>query len=307
VQAAFPPLLQVLDLEASGLTNKGMQSLSVLLQLHTLTLSQCRNITAEGLQWLVALPTLRELFMCECTKVLPFPNDHLPPGLQVLDLSGTCVFKIGEGRQPSRFALQTINYTGSLVTDGYLELLVKDQKSVHNLNLAFNQTITDFGVACLGGMAALQTLDLSGCNRITEAAIRIIAKLVDLRTLRLRGCNAIDDQCMSTVSEMVNLQSLAVSRCGLITDTGMSHLQPPRMPNLRELDVSDCPDVTRSGLRKFAPSMAVKFGLTIRGGCRAPIWNVVGDLPDKPQVRDLHTRAEATLPAWHAWPNRPVA
>ena len=150
-------------------------------------------------------------------------------------------------------------------------------------------------------------MDLIGCNRITEAAIRIIAELVDLRTLRLRGCNAIDDQCMSTVAEMVNLQSLAVSRCGLITDTGMGHLQPPRMPNLRELDVSDCPDVTRSGLRNFAPSMAVKFGLTIWGGWSAPIWNVVGDLPDKPQVRDLHTRAEATLPAWHAWPNRPVA
>ncbi len=109
-------------------------------------------------------------------------------------------------------------------------------------------------------------MDLSGCNRITEAAIRIIAKLVDLRTLRLCGCDAIDDQCMATVSELVKLQSLAVSRCGLITDTGMGHLQPPRMPNLRELDVSDCPDVTHSGLRKFAPSMAVKFGLTIWGG-----------------------------------------
>ncbi|MBN9122322.1 MAG: protein kinase [Planctomycetes bacterium] len=128
-----------------------------------------------------------------------------------------------------------------------------------SLDLSRCKPLTDTGVECLWGFAALQSLDLSN-SLVTDAGLGYLKELAALRSLALANCKRISNYGLSHLTEFPHLRFLDLHGCRRLTDAGVGQLK--RLRTLRYLDVRGCDELTSAGvgkLRKALPSCVVEF------------------------------------------------
>jgi hypothetical protein len=162
---------RVTDADLAGLAH--LRGLTALLGL---SLMGCRKITDAGLAHLRGLAALQGLSLKGCDKITDAGLAHFDDltALRELDLA-SCkeITDAGLAHLGGLTALQKLDLMGcERVTDAGLAHLCEPtiQQLLDSLDMDPKQT-TDADLGDLGGLTALQELDLVGCNEITDAGV----------------------------------------------------------------------------------------------------------------------------------------
>jgi hypothetical protein len=145
--------LEALDLSncTRAVTDAVLASvLPALSRLRELNLSQCKEVSTEGLRHLPQ-QSLTALDLVFCKKLRPDALDFMPPGLRHLNLA-YCFFLKNKGGAALAFppALRRLNLTGcELLTDGALRDMAAAVPRLRHLNLAECYRISDVGTLCV--------------------------------------------------------------------------------------------------------------------------------------------------------------
>ena len=186
------------------MTDKGLAAISKMPNLSSLTLTNCGNITAEGLKNLWNVPKLAHLDM-KGTSIGDNSLDVIVQIKPLLDL--------------------TLNRTD--VHQRGLEMLAKTR--LHALSVC-TINLDEDGCKAISAIKSLQGIKTSNNHRIGEG-VAYLAKLPRLDYLDLENTNLDDDQIQS-LSGAMRLRTLILGRTH-ITDTGMRSLS--HLKNLERL------------------------------------------------------------------------
>jgi hypothetical protein len=219
------------------MTDVDLQSLTVFTSLTSLSLSNCKLITDEGvLSSLSNLSALTTLGFNDCRSITDLGMQFLSSltNLTSLDLS-----KCG--------ATQT-----------------QMSNLIHFIGDP-NTTITDHGVQFLSGLTKLEHLDLSMCGRITDQGMQFLPNLANLKRLDMRSCTSITNLgAVETLSSLTSLTHLNVRECTSISDLGVQSLSS--LTTLTSLDLGKCTSISNLGVQSLSTLTALK--LLNLGSCR---------------------------------------
>ena len=206
-----------------------------LLQLQSLNIRCCGNITDEGIRAVASgLPRLQSLNIEYCDNITDEGIRALANGLPQLQSL-------------------TINDCGNITDEG-ISALANGCTQLHSLNISWCTKITDEGVRALasGLLPQLQSLDIHGCDEITDAGIRALASgCRQIQSLNIggsisNGSNITDEGIRALASGCPQLQSLDIRNCRKITDEGIRALASG-CPQLQSLTISNCRKITDEG------------------------------------------------------------
>lgn len=116
-----------------------------------------------------------------------------------------------------------------------VELELNEKKSVHAAK-ATESEISDEGLAHIGGLFQLSTLELSG-RPITDAGVKRLGKLTTLQNLYLENTK-VTDAGLEALKPLVNLEALALNGTA-VNGNGLVHLVG--LKSLRIINLSKCP------------------------------------------------------------------
>ena len=220
------PHLEQLGIPNAAISDPGLKKLANLKNLqenlHLLQISNCLNITDEGVKSTIALKRLSNLYIQGCR--------FSGAGLKRLDL-------------------KVLWANRSAINDEGLRCIA-GMKNLRSLDLSFCENITDAGLGKLASLLQLEELCLSGCKQITDLGLRNLAALKNLRKLELCGCEKITDQGLQSLASLVNLRELHLENCSGFTDQGLQSLAS--LVNLRELYLDNCSGITGEGFQKLS-------------------------------------------------------
>lgn len=246
-----------------AITNLGVIELQKLKKLRSLNISQCENITKEGLEngiCAVENRTLEDL------------------DVHSLNLDESALIMLSE-RLPNLRSLN-LSFCFNAVTDTSIQVIFQNQVLLNVLKMSHCDKVSDAG---LTGMAKAQdnevetnldgpttsTLDDSPSNlkiylgsRAEEEIVRdarrkrdvmlmcetistetctgySLARLRCLRELDISNCNRITDVSLTYAFNLKELIDLNLSRCQQITREGMEHLVK-NCPTIQNLNLTDC-------------------------------------------------------------------
>ena len=226
--------LEVLYLNATGISGAGLRNIAQLKRLRVLNLADCLHVTDGGLKVLHPLRTLQTLDLTRCPQVTGKGLKHLLPlPLRELQLGGTAVTGRDLDRLSEMKELRVLGLHGSPgIADTALQWIAGIE-TLEVLDLSATQ-IGGPGLPQLHDLPRLHTLDLSDCQRLSDFGLTHLESLDQVRHLRLRKglnqyvCALQPGPLSSPVKEGVNFFS--------ITSVGMEHLQ--RMGGLEVLDLT---------------------------------------------------------------------
>lgn len=127
------------------------------------------------------------------------------------------------------------------ISDHGLQQL-KDARAITDLNLHYDELITDAGLSALKNWKRLRRLNARG-TRITDTSLRHLAGVSSLESLDV-GYAQITDAGLGALTSLPNLKELTIGG-NKLTDTGLQPLR--QLPGLRYLDLSGA-QRTDSGL-----------------------------------------------------------
>ncbi len=232
------------------------------------------DVTAKGLQTILALPRLEQLnvlgSLVHFDQTMPEPPPshlHIDISFGVLSQADARHHRLTGGRRPRHgdslafwdrwnltpwiadYDLQSLdqlhnltalNLWGAHVTDDGLRHL-RGLTELRALNLA-DTRVTNEGLRHLQGLSALESLSVAE-TAVDGAEFRTLESLPKLTALDLGRCDLTDDG-LKDVARLPRLEVLRLAGTR-ITDAGLVHLKPLR--NLRWLDLSDT-QVTAEGI-----------------------------------------------------------
>lgn len=220
------PHLEWLGIPNAAISDLGLKNLTDLKNLqenlYSLQISDCTNITEEGVKSVIALKRLNNLYIQGC-------------GFSGVGLKG--------------LNLKVLMADRSSINDEGLHCIA-EMNNLRSLGLSFCENITDTGLGELGALLQLEELDLNGCKQISDLGLRNLATLKKLRKLDLRGCEKITDQGLQNLASLVNLQELNLEDCSQITGNGFSKLRA--LSRVKIVHLCNCPQLNDSGLRRLA-------------------------------------------------------
>ena len=203
----FAGTLTALDLQRTGVTDAGLQTIGELTSLESLNLAGAA-IRGGGLVHLAALNRL-----------------------QHLDLSGTEVEPAALQALGALPSLRSVVIPVESITDEVLPALGR-LSHLHRLDLA-GAAITDRGLAGLAQLKSLQTLDLSKTS-VTDFGLAHLADMTSLTQLRLSQTQ-ITGAGLSHLGRLVHLEELDLADTS-VDDAGLAHLSGLR--HLRSLNLT---------------------------------------------------------------------
>jgi F-box and leucine-rich repeat protein 14 len=198
------------------ITDNGLVHLKSLTQLKHLDLSQCHQITDNGLVHLASLNQLQILYLNWCKKITDAGLAHLTTLTQLKHLD--------------------LSQCHQITDNGLVHLASLNQLQILYLNWC--KKITDAGLAHLTTLTQLKYLDLSQCNQITDAGLAHLTTLTQLKYLDLSQCNQITDAGLAHLTTLTQLKYLDLSRCHQITDVGLAYLTA--LTQLKHLITKGC-------------------------------------------------------------------
>jgi Leucine-rich repeat (LRR) protein len=194
--------------------------------LRSLTLTGV-DVEAMSVEGLAPQQGLREL-RWRTRSPLGSATDSLATltGLEVLDLSGSCVSDAGLGRLFPLRKLREIVCTHTEVSSGIESFATLPR--LERLSLV-RTLVDDRVVAVLGKSQSLARLDLSGC-RLTATSLECLAQFPALRQLDL-SCNDLSAAINITPGIHGPLRDLSLDHCGL-TDNAFAGFLGPKLERL---------------------------------------------------------------------------
>jgi uncharacterized protein (TIGR02996 family) len=214
--------VSVLDLESSGLSDRGLKAMTGLSDLRVLLL-RFTQVTDAGLRSLLSLEGLQELDLGDCRQLTDEGMDTVGRLLQ----------------------LKQLRLQRTRVTDMGLRALAGLQ-GLEELDLTYT-VISDAGLAALSGMERLRVLRL--CSpALTGAGLTALPRPGCLSELDLDGCHRVNDKGLVGLIGLESIEKLAL-RATSVTDEGLE--VPARLPRLRQVDLS-WTRVTPEGLAMLA-------------------------------------------------------
>ena len=155
------------------LTDEGIINISHLVSIEALSLDGCRCLTDRSLEAIASLSELRRLDLSQCDLLSDAGLEHLESIETLEELS--------------------LGWCRSITSRG-LDILTSQPgraQGLRTLRLA-RCMITDEGVECLGRLAALNELDMSGCSSVGSLGLgRALEKLPNLQRLDVSYCPGI--------------------------------------------------------------------------------------------------------------------
>ena len=277
--------IQHLALQRCSLTTSGLLKILDIcgIQLTSLDLKSCRNITGEGFHVLQdKFANMEKLTLASCVRLSQQGLLEIlmmcGSKLQDLDISRTKItgHRIEE-LQGKLADLKTLNLQCnlSLTDQGLLKVLRMCGTKLQDLNIS-NTIINGQGLDELQGkFAYLETLNLRNCSRLTDQGLlsvlkmlkgklqdldisdthitgigldKLHGKLADLETLNLGKCSRLTNQILLQVLRMCStkLQDLNISGTN-ISGQGLDKLQG-KLDNLKTLDLGNCYRLKAQGL-----------------------------------------------------------
>jgi Leucine Rich repeat len=213
--------LTLLDIRGSqGLTDRGLLQLTHLRNLQVAKLDQCHSLTGRGLLALCQSHKLHSLSLANCRRLTDeavINISHLT-SLQALSLGGCrCLTDRSLAAISELYNLQKLDLSQcDLITDQGLDEL-KHLAMLQELSLGWCREITDEGVRRFtdhpGRDHSLRVLRLARCT-ISDYGVAHLARLQALEELDLNGCAGIKSSALGqTLEKLKRLTVLDVSHC----------------------------------------------------------------------------------------------
>lgn len=267
--------LERLHLFSVNMTDAGMNSLAQLNNLQYLHLGD-NSVTDDGIARLRELKKLRDLTLsCNKRGRMTFAGVSRLNGLPELRR----LWYSGRAPRPDAAALDLSNLPGledfcmGHLRDQDLAGLASCHK-MKRLQIGFDSSVTDEGLAYLAGMKSMEVLLVSG-QGITDAGLVHLDKMGSLWSLAIHG--SLTDQGLRQIEEMKSLGSVTINSRMKIGSSAVARLRRS-LPNLYSFSVNQDrapagakPDALKVG--QVAPAFRVK---TIEGE-----WITLGDYRGK--------------------------
>ena len=197
--------------------------------------------------------------VCKWMKQLSF-NSIIPAmnrgGFPIKDFGFSTIDKVIQFAQKHGQKIEWLDLSGfDDLTDEQLKTIITTCPKLRHLIIQ-NTKITNAGLAHLGELTSLKTLNLSGCYRITDAGFAHLGELTSLKELNLSWCKQITDTGLAHLKELTSLKTLNLERCYKITDAGLAHLS--ELTSLKTLNLSECDKITDAGLAHLKELTSLK-------------------------------------------------
>jgi serine/threonine protein kinase len=227
------------------MTDKGLKLIAQMPNLRTLILTNCGNITADGLKYLWKEPQLQHLELTGTAigdNAIPVIVQMKP--LLSLNLSKTSVHPEGL-KLLSQTKLNTL-LVGNIDLDEAGCEAIAQIKSLQKLSLGKNTRVAD-GLKYIVTLPHLEALDLTN-TRLTDKDLKELPRSKRLNKLYLSD-NHITDAGIKTIAHIQSLENLFLDSTR-IDDAALTELL--KLKELRYLNLYGC---------KIDPSAIAKFGI----------------------------------------------
>jgi len=202
-----------------------LEKVARMVDLHTLNLTKCENLTGAGLVHLQSLKHLEDLHLSRCSRLTSSSLEHVG---QLLSLT----------------SLHLIFCPA--VTDTGMRQLAQ-LKNLRKLLMFGCQRVGDAGCASLRALTHLEFLSL-GATNITDAGLEHVATLSNLRLLDVANID-ITDKGVAMLARLVHLEDLDLNDCSELTDLSLTYLGS--LSTLEVLNVRDCHLLSQAALASF--------------------------------------------------------
>ncbi|KAK1622784.1 F-box domain-containing protein [Colletotrichum phormii] len=230
---AYRDFIKRLNLAAGGLADKisdgSVMPLSVCTRVERLTLTNCRNLTDQGLTKLVENSS--------SLLALDISGDEHITDVSILTIAEHCK------------RLQGLNISGCrLITNDSMMQLAENCRFIKRLKLNDCAQLQDNAILAFAeNCPNILEIDLHQCAQIgNEPITALIAKGQSLRELRLAGCELIDDSAFLTLPPAKtydHLRILDLTSCARLTDQSVQKIIDAA-PRLRNLVLAKCRNIT---------------------------------------------------------------
>ncbi|KAK1675037.1 F-box domain-containing protein [Colletotrichum godetiae] len=230
---AYRDFIKRLNLAAGGLADKisdgSVMPLSVCTRVERLTLTNCRNLTDQGLTKLVENSS--------SLLALDISGDEHITDVSILTIAEHCK------------RLQGLNISGCrLITNDSMMQLAENCRFIKRLKLNDCAQLQDNAILAFAeNCPNILEIDLHQCAQIgNEPITALIAKGQSLRELRLAGCELIDDSAFLTLPPAKtydHLRILDLTSCARLTDQSVQKIIDSA-PRLRNLVLAKCRNIT---------------------------------------------------------------
>ena len=201
--------LKSLYLESTEVTAAGLEKVTVLAGVQTLSLTNAKNIYDAELEPIGKFNELTSLELRNCAL----------NGKGLAHLTGLKKLKL-------------LDLSETFVKDQRLEYLA-GLTNLEDLNLWHTQ-VTDAGLVHLAGLKKLKRLNLDQC-KITAAGTAHLRGLTQLEFLHIgSSTDKLDDAALEPLGELKNLKTLVITFLPNVTDEGVNKLKA-KLPSLTEI------------------------------------------------------------------------
>ena len=233
--------LRILDIQDSPITSHSLEEISLMINIKSLNLRNCSNISEEGFYYLNKLSNLVELDISFCE----LSNDVLE---NLSSLTNLVYFKL---EFCSNFdGITGVNYLSNLINLDYLNLsscfsitnlsFLTPLIKISTLRLSNCEFLEDnLNVSPISYLTNITYLDLSYCSLLTNRSINCLSCLTNLTSLNIQGIRKLTD--LYSLNSLVKLECLDVSE-SLITNIDMFTIS--HLTKLKELRLINCVNLT---------------------------------------------------------------
>ncbi len=201
--------LKSLYLESTEVTAAGLEKVTVLAGVQTLSLTNAKNIYDAELEPIGKFKELTSLELRNCAL----------NGKGLAHLTGLKKLKL-------------LDLSETFVKDQRLEYLA-GLTNLEDLNLWHTQ-VTDAGLVHLAGLTNLERLNLDQC-KITASGTAHLRGLTQLEFLHIgSSTDKLDDAALEPLGELKNLKTLVITFLPNVTDEGVNKLKA-KLPSLTEI------------------------------------------------------------------------
>jgi len=213
------PALVDLKLRAASITDEGMPHIATLKQLRSLE-AEDTYVTDDGLPHLAALTELQKLNLWRSfVSEVGFEKLTGLTKLRDLRLRGTATrAKVLGSLTGAKDTLVYLDLIECPIDDAELAAIEPFQK-LETLEI-WQTGLGDAGLAHIGKLASLKSLDVSKCLKVTSAGVANLVKLSKLDALNLSE-TGINDEALEILAQLHGLKSLDV-RLTSVTDEGVA-------------------------------------------------------------------------------------
>lgn len=262
------PRLRAVRLGGTGVGDDACTELGKLQSLEDLDLRDC-PVSDTGLAALVDLPKLKALRLSgkngECSvSDLGMDSVGKIKTLKVLAIDFLWVSEEGLAMLKDLTELQELYLAGTTIGNDAMTLLAQHPK-LKKVRLAANQIDAE-GLAKLGELTQLETVDLSECLQITDQATESLTGLVNLKDLNLWRVN-LSDTGIAPVGKLLSLQKLNLDNTRL-SDAGLAELSGLTELTFLHLGstlITDEGLVHLEGMKKLADLIVTRTAVTQEG------------------------------------------